>query len=191
MHSLRLLNGRTHFEPQPRVGTRHVDLLRLFKVVVARGGYDVVSAEKLAWRKLGQDFNLGTSNLPALAFSLKSVYYKNLAYALPISSLTFFAGLSLTMGVSAFEILTIHKREPPPREILEDISARGGNLLHRTLENFRPHSHRENGQMANGEDMEGSPGEEQKTPREDGGDMDDVSGGGSMRRGKDNFFIWT
>lgn len=71
---------RTHFEAEPRVGNQHVDLLRLFKLVVARGGYDAVSGEKLAWRKVGQEFGLGNSNLPALAFSLKSTYYKNLAY---------------------------------------------------------------------------------------------------------------
>ncbi len=70
---------RTNLDPEPRVGTRHVDLLRLFKAVVERGGYDVVSVEKLMWRKLGQDFALGTTNLAALAFSLKTCYYKNLA----------------------------------------------------------------------------------------------------------------
>lgn len=36
----------------------------------------------------------------------------------------------------AYEISTIHNKEPPPREILEDISARGGNLLTRTIENY-------------------------------------------------------
>jgi chromatin structure-remodeling complex subunit RSC9 len=107
----------THFEPEPRVGAKHVDLLHLFKTVVERGGYDKVSEEKLAWRKLGQDFNLGTNNLPALAFSLKTAYYKNLA---------------------AYEIFTIHGKEPPPKEILEDTTAKGGGLLTRTLENYRP-----------------------------------------------------
>ncbi|KAE9380721.1 hypothetical protein N431DRAFT_477605 [Stipitochalara longipes BDJ] len=107
----------THFEPEPRVGAKHVDLLHLFKTVVDRGGYDKVSDEKLAWRKLGQDFNLGTNNLPALAFSLKTTYYKNLA---------------------AYEISTIHGKEPPPKEILEDTTAKGGGLLTRTLENYRP-----------------------------------------------------
>jgi chromatin structure-remodeling complex subunit RSC9 len=107
----------THFEPEPRVGAKHVDLLHLFKTVVDRGGYDKVSDEKLAWRKLGQDFNLGTNNLPALAFSLKTAYYKNLA---------------------AYEISTIHGKEPPPKEILEETTAKGGGLLTRTLENYRP-----------------------------------------------------
>ncbi|KAI9790973.1 MAG: Chromatin structure-remodeling complex protein rsc9 [Peltula sp. TS41687] len=129
-------------------------------MVVARGGYDAVSAEKLAWRKLGQDFNLGTNNLPALAFSLKTAYYKNLA---------------------AYEIVTVHKRTPPPREILEDISARGGSLLTRTLENFRPHTNRESGQI-NGDEMEDSAGEEQKVQKEDGVDTEDGNGASPIRR---------
>ena len=41
----------THFDPEPRVGAKHVDLLALFNAVVERGGYDKVSDEKLAWRK--------------------------------------------------------------------------------------------------------------------------------------------
>jgi chromatin structure-remodeling complex subunit RSC9 len=56
-----------------------VDLYRLYNAVVARGGYDIVCTQKLAWRKLGQEFNLGTANLPALAFSLKTCYYRYLA----------------------------------------------------------------------------------------------------------------
>jgi chromatin structure-remodeling complex subunit RSC9 len=71
--------NRTSFDPHPKVGNRHVDLLQLYKTVRKNGGYDRVSAEKLLWRKIGQDFNLGVQNLPALAFSLKTVYYKNLA----------------------------------------------------------------------------------------------------------------
>ena len=63
-----------------RVAGRHIDLYRLFKVVNARGGYDSISAEKLAWRRLGQEFGLGTANAAAYAFALKTTYYKNLAY---------------------------------------------------------------------------------------------------------------
>lgn len=70
---------RTTLDREPRVGSRHVNLLKLYRIVNARGGYDAVSGEKLAWRKIGQEFNLGNNNLPALAFNLKSTYYKNLA----------------------------------------------------------------------------------------------------------------
>lgn len=59
---------------------KQINLQKLFDAVVERGGYDVVSAEKLAWRKVGQEFGLGSSNAAAYAFALKTVYYKNLAY---------------------------------------------------------------------------------------------------------------
>lgn len=72
-------------------------------------------SNKLAWRTIGQEFNLGTTNLPALAFNLKTIYYRFLA---------------------AFEIVDIHKKVPPPREIFEDVSAKGANVLGRTLENY-------------------------------------------------------
>ncbi|KAI1000521.1 hypothetical protein K3495_g7672 [Podosphaera aphanis] len=107
----------TYFDPEPKVGTKRMNLLRLYKAVVARGGYDAVSDEKLAWRRMGQEFNLGTGNLPAVAFQLKGVYYKYLA---------------------AYEISTHWGEEPPPKEILEDLTARGGGLRSRTLANFVP-----------------------------------------------------
>ena len=69
----------TTLDPEPRIGNKHVDLLRLFKAVVAKGGYDVVCTEKLGWRTLGIDFGLDKGNLLTLAFSMKSAYYKNLA----------------------------------------------------------------------------------------------------------------
>ncbi|TVY84820.1 Chromatin structure-remodeling complex subunit rsc9 [Lachnellula suecica] len=107
----------TELQREPRVGSKFINLLDLFNAVVERGGYDKISDEKLAWRKLGQEWNLPANNLPALAFALKSVYYKNLA---------------------AYEIVEIHKKEPPPREILEDLTAKGGALLTRTLDNYKP-----------------------------------------------------
>jgi chromatin structure-remodeling complex subunit RSC9 len=150
----------THFEPEPRVGSKHVDLLHLFKTVVERGGYDKVSEEKLAWRKLGQDFNLGTSNLPALAFSLKTTYYKNLA---------------------AYEISTIHGKEPPPKEILEDTTAKGAGLLTRTLENYRPSARRETGQLGN--DHSEASGDDGTPVRERNGSEETPGSGGRVTRG--------
>lgn len=38
-----------------------------------------MTAEKLAWRRIGHDFSLGAANAAAYAFALKTVYYKNLA----------------------------------------------------------------------------------------------------------------
>ncbi|KAI9818792.1 MAG: Chromatin structure-remodeling complex protein rsc9 [Pycnora praestabilis] len=155
----------TTLDREPRVGSRRVDLLKLYNAVVARGGYDSVSVEKLAWRKLGQEFSLGTTNLPALAFNLKSTYYKNLAD-------------------SAYEITNIHKREPPPKEILEDVTARGADLLNRTLENYKIPGSRESGNLANGQDSDISGDEVTRTPKEEKMDIDDPgSGGGRVTRG--------
>lgn len=70
---------RTNLDINARVNGKHIDLHKLFGAVQNRGGYDAVSSEKLAWRKVGQEFNLGQSNTAAYAFALKTVYYKNLA----------------------------------------------------------------------------------------------------------------
>lgn len=67
---------------QARVNGKHIDLYKLFNIVTSRGGYDVVTAEKLAWRRVGNDFNLGSANAAAYAFALKTLYYKNLVLVL-------------------------------------------------------------------------------------------------------------
>jgi len=145
----------THFDPEPRVGARGVDLLLLFNAVISKGGYDKVSDEKKAWRNLGQEFNLGSHNLPALGFALKTAYYKNLA---------------------AYEISTIHGKEPPPREILEDLTAKGSGILTRTLENFRPNTRRD------AENSDGS-GDEGTPSRERGASEEIPGSGGRATRG--------
>lgn len=78
------INGRTPLDLQARVNGKHIDLFKLWNVVAVRGGYDAISHEKLAWRRVGQEFNLGTNNAAAYAFALKTVYYKNLALVLNI-----------------------------------------------------------------------------------------------------------
>ncbi|CAK7265498.1 hypothetical protein SEPCBS119000_001542 [Sporothrix epigloea] len=108
----------TNFEPEPKVGQTPIDLLKLFKVIVENGGYDKISEEKLAWRNMVNLLELFSNNEASAAYSLKLAYYKNLA---------------------AYEITTVYKQEPPPPEILEHISAKGGGLLTRTLENFGGH----------------------------------------------------
>lgn len=86
----------------------------------------------------------------------------------------------LTESCSAYEISTIHKREPPPKEILEDVSAKGGDLLNRTVENyFRPAS-REAERLRNGEDdseESDEDGDSKRTPKEDKMDVDEPSSG--------------
>jgi chromatin structure-remodeling complex subunit RSC9 len=150
----------THLEPEPRVGSKTVDLLQLYNSVVNRGGYDKVSDEKLAWRKVGQEFNLGTNNLGALAFSLKTTYYKNLA---------------------AYEIVHIHGKEPPPKEILEETTAKGAGLLTRTLENYRPSTRRETGALGN--DNSEASGDDGTPARERNVSEEAPGSGGRITRG--------
>jgi chromatin structure-remodeling complex subunit RSC9 len=150
----------TTLDPAPRVFNQEIDLKTLFDIVVLKGGYDKVSDEKLAWRKIGNDHfhaQRAKDNQAAFAFQLKTVYYKNLA---------------------AYEITTIHDKEPPPKEILEETTARGGDLLNRTLENFRPSVRREtNALMDNQSEASGDDG----TPARDAGDDTPGSGGRATR----------
>ena len=89
--------------------------------------------------------------------------------------------LALTV-TSAYAIKRVYKQEPPPKEILEEVSAKGGELLSRTTDNFRPPQSRE--QMTNGNDSDGSGEEERKTPKAEKMDVDDPgSGGGRTTRG--------
>ncbi|MCJ1245380.1 Chromatin structure-remodeling complex protein rsc9 [Trapelia coarctata] len=151
----------TPLRTDEKVNGRPIDLYKLYNIVREKGGYDIVSSEKLAWRKVGQEFNLGQTNTAAYAFALKTVFYKNLA---------------------AYAIKRLHNQEPPPKEILEDISAKGGDLLSRTMENFKPPQSREH--VANGNDSELSGDEEHRTPKEEKMDVDDPgSGGGRATRG--------
>lgn len=158
----------TYLDRDPKVGPRHINLLRLYKRVINEGGYDKVSDtknNKLAWRKLAADFLPQGPNLTTQAFLVKTAYYKNLA---------------------AYEITHVHKREPPPKSILEDVSAKGGDLLSRTVENyFRPAS-REAERLRNGEDdsdMSDEEGDTRKTPREDKMDVDEPGSTGRVTRG--------
>lgn len=148
----------TNFDPSPRVGTRNINLLKLFNIVVKRGGYDVVSDEKLLWRKLCNEFDVGSANAPALAFQLKTIYYKFL---------------------SAYEISTVHKREPPPPEILEYTTAKGSGLLTRTVDNYRPSARRETTNLGNDSEASGDDG----TPMRERNGSEEAPGSGSRTRG--------
>jgi chromatin structure-remodeling complex subunit RSC9 len=147
--------GTTCFDPNPKVGSKHIDLLRLYKVVVERGGYDKVSDIKLHWRKIASEFGLPVPHLAALSFGLKSVYYRQLA---------------------AYEIVHVHGKEPPPKEILEETTAKGASLLTRTVENFRPSARREAGALGN-ENSEASG--DDGTPARDRIGSEETPGSGS------------
>ncbi|PNS14179.1 Chromatin structure-remodeling complex subunit rsc9 [Sphaceloma murrayae] len=142
----------TTFEAEPKVGSRHLNLLIIYKRILEEGGYDLVSDTKqrpLMWRKLAEEFIGKGPHIAAQAFQVKSAYYKNLA---------------------AFEISDHWKEDPPPREILEDLTAKGGNIRGRTLENFERRGHRESEKLATGDESDS--GDESKSPKGD----DDATG---------------
>lgn len=130
----------TRFDPEPKVGNGHLDLFKVFNHVVENGGYDKITDEKLAWRTTAAQLGVYSTNEAAVAFSLKTAYYKNLA---------------------AYEIRAVHNKTPPPPEILEDLTAKGGNLLTRTLENYkRDRSTAHNSPQPSGDD--GTPARDTK-----------------------------
>ena len=110
------LKRGTQLDPEPRVGAMHLDLLKVFNHIVANGGYDKVSEEKLAWRRMASELGIYSNNEASTAFALKEKFYKNLA---------------------AYEISTVHGKEPPPKDILEDVTAKGASLLTRTRDNYK------------------------------------------------------
>ena len=81
---------------------------------------------------------------------------------------------------SAYEIKKVHNKEPPPKKILENLTAKGGDLLSRTVETFKWPSNRE----SYGQESDASSGDEVKTPKDDKMDIDDAgSGSGRTTRG--------
>ena len=87
----------------------------------------------------------------------------------------------------AYEIKTLHNREPPPIEILEKLTAKGGDILSRTVENFRPP---QKSTMFNGDSDSG--GEGSKTPKDEKMDIDEPGSIGRSSRGESmsNFQIY-
>ena len=82
----------------------------------------------------------------------------------------------------AYEISTIHKREPPPKEILEDITAKGGDLLNRTLENFYRGSREAERLRAGDSDDSDEDGDVKRTPNADRMDVDEPGSTGRATR---------
>lgn len=103
----------TKFDDTPKVTQIPVDLLKLYNYVIGKGGYDALAVEKNIWLSVAQDLGIGSKT--GVAFGLKTVYYKNLV---------------------AYEITKFHGEIPPPKEILEDVTAAGGGIRQRTLENY-------------------------------------------------------
>ncbi|KAK5166905.1 Chromatin structure-remodeling complex protein rsc9 [Saxophila tyrrhenica] len=152
----------TNFDPEPKVGVRHIDLLKLYERVVGEGGYDLVSdtkAKPLMWRRFAEEFVGKNQYTAAQAFQIKNVYYKNLC---------------------AYEIATHWEKEPPPKEILEEVTAKGGGVMTRTLENFERPAPREQVNLDNEDSSDTSP-QQQQTPKEEKVDEDPSSASGRTR----------
>ncbi|ETN39507.1 uncharacterized protein HMPREF1541_05733 [Cyphellophora europaea CBS 101466] len=131
----------TNFERDAKISGKSISLHQLYHIVMERGGYDKVSDERMAWRQLVKPLGLGHQHEGAMTFQIKSMYYRNLA---------------------AYEIAKYWGEKPPPKEILENLTAKGGNLRTRTLENYPIPGARET--MALGDGSE-SVDDEQRTPR--------------------------
>lgn len=75
----------------------------------------------------------------------------------------------------AYEISTYWHETPPPPEILENLTAKGGDLRNRTLENFHAPASRDSGLLGDGAE---SADEEQRTPKADPMDIDEPGSAG-------------
>ena len=115
-------------------------------------------AKPLMWRKLAEEFIGKNQYTAAQAFQIKTVYYKYLC---------------------AYEISHHFNKEPPPKEILENLTAKGGNVMERTLENFEPPVSREDRNLGTGDDSDN----EQSTPKQEANQEDPGSATGRTTRG--------
>ncbi|KAJ9613935.1 Chromatin structure-remodeling complex protein rsc9 [Cladophialophora chaetospira] len=136
----------TILDREGKVSGRPVSLHKLYKLVMERGGYDAVTAERMQWRTLVSKFGFGKTHEAVMTFQLKTVFYKNLA---------------------AYEIATYWGEEPPPKEILEDLSAKGGDLRTRTLANYSVGNSRTSIDASMADGAGESQEEEQVTPKKE------------------------
>ncbi|KAI1342998.1 hypothetical protein F5Y15DRAFT_273741 [Xylariaceae sp. FL0016] len=115
----------TPFEPEPRLPTMHghvtVDLLKLYRAVIDKGGYDELNKVQKSWGTLAVELGMhyvDNKGMGQLSFQLKQDFYRYLA---------------------AYWIQDHYHRDPPPKEILEGTScaSKHGPVLTRTMENFK------------------------------------------------------
>ena len=67
------------FDREGKVSGQPISLHKLYKLVMERGGYDVMSGQRMYWRTLVSKFGFGKTHEAVMTFQLKTVYYKNLA----------------------------------------------------------------------------------------------------------------
>ncbi|KAI2468213.1 hypothetical protein F4781DRAFT_279559 [Annulohypoxylon bovei var. microspora] len=115
----------TSFEPEPRLPTMNghvnVDLFKLYKAVIEKGGYDEMNKVQKTWSSLAAELGMhhtDSKGIGQLSFQLKQDFYRYLA---------------------AFWVKDQYGKEPPPRDILEQQScaSKFGPVLTRTVENFK------------------------------------------------------
>lgn len=107
------------FEREGRVAGRPIELHKLYRVVMSKGGYDAVTATRMMWREVATYFPLPKQHDGAVSYQLKQVYYKNLA---------------------AYEIYKYWGETPPSPRLLEKTTAKGGDVRKRTHEAMSGHS---------------------------------------------------
>ncbi|EPS42008.1 hypothetical protein H072_4025 [Dactylellina haptotyla CBS 200.50] len=102
-------NSLIHTNFEPDIQRKKVDLLKLYKLIVAQGGYTIVSQKTGLWKELAVNFNPPQHNTN-IGFVLKTIYWKNLA---------------------AWECVDHWGEEAPVPEALETQSAAGSDLVGR------------------------------------------------------------
>ncbi|KAK6503078.1 Chromatin structure-remodeling complex protein rsc9 [Arthrobotrys musiformis] len=95
---------------EPDLQRKKVDLFKLYKNIVERGGYSTVSNTTGLWKELAVQFNPPQHNTN-IGFVLKTIYWRNLA---------------------AYECIHHWGKEAPKPEILEHVSAAGADLVGKT-----------------------------------------------------------
>ncbi|KAF3936754.1 hypothetical protein ABW19_dt0202232 [Dactylella cylindrospora] len=101
----------SHFNPEPDIQRKKIDLLKLYKKVTEAGGYTKVSEQTGLWKEFAVQFNPPQHN-SNIGFVLKT-HYKNV--------------------LGAWECKDFWKSEPPPKEALEELTAAGSELLGRKI----------------------------------------------------------
>ena len=122
----------------------------------------------------GTGFQLGLRKRSSVRFC-----FENDILQKPCVCITLGCANTKLTPLSAYEVKTLHGREPPPIEILEKLTAKGGDILSRTVENFRPP---QRSSLVNGDSDSG--GEESKTPKDEKMDIDEPGSVGRSTRGE-------
>lgn len=101
------------FDREGKVAGRPAPMYQLFKMITSMGGYDAVTATRMQWRDVCARFGYPAAHEGAMSYQMKQLYYKNLL---------------------AYEIEKYWHEVAPPKEILESLTAKGGEVRRRARE---------------------------------------------------------